>query len=37
MGFSEIWNNEKAVNFRKILKENKTFPLCARCTELYRY
>jgi MoaA/NifB/PqqE/SkfB family radical SAM enzyme len=37
MRFTEIWNNAKAVGFRKILKKNKIFPVCARCTELYRY
>jgi len=35
--FSLIWNSEKAVNFRKTLKEKRLFPVCARCTELYRY
>lgn len=35
--FSELWNNEKAVRFRRNLKENRIFPVCVRCTELYRY
>jgi radical SAM protein with 4Fe4S-binding SPASM domain len=35
--FGELWNNEKAVNFRKTLKKNRLFPVCSRCTELYRY
>ena len=35
--FALIWNNAQAVRFRKVLKENKMFPACARCTELYRY
>ncbi|MBN1871181.1 MAG: radical SAM protein [Candidatus Omnitrophica bacterium] len=32
-----IWNSEAAVRFRKILKERGIFPVCVRCTELYRY
>jgi radical SAM protein with 4Fe4S-binding SPASM domain len=36
-GFKELWNNEKAITFRKELKGQRTFPACARCTELYRY
>lgn len=35
--FSKVWNSEKAITFRKMLKENKIFPACIRCTELYRY
>lgn len=35
--FSRIWNNEKAVKFRRYLKKNSIFPVCTRCTELYRY
>ena len=35
--FLEIWNSDKAIVFRKTLKENKIFPACIRCTELYRY
>ena len=35
--FLQIWNSEQAVRFRRLLKENKIFPLCIRCTELYRY
>jgi radical SAM protein with 4Fe4S-binding SPASM domain len=35
--FTNIWNNEKAVTFRKTLKESSIFPVCVRCTELYRY
>ena len=35
--FKEIWNSQKAVEFRRLLKENKIFPACVRCTELYRY
>lgn len=36
-GFLSVWNNARAVCFRNMLKENKVFPACARCTELYRY
>jgi len=35
--FVRIWNNEKARKFREILRSNKIFPVCSRCTELYRY
>lgn len=35
--FSVLWNSEKALRYRKLLKENKMFPACVRCTELYRY
>lgn len=35
--FSEIWNSQKAIKFRRLLKKNKMFPACIRCTELYRY
>ncbi|MCM8796423.1 MAG: radical SAM protein [Candidatus Omnitrophica bacterium] len=34
---TKLWNNEKAVKFRLWLKKNKLFPVCCRCTELYRY
>ena len=34
---SQIWNSERAIQFRKTLKENGAFPACGRCTELYRY
>ena len=35
--FYKIWNSFEARKFRKLLRKNKAFPLCARCTELYRY
>lgn len=35
--FSNIWNSDKAVDFRKSLKKSELFPTCVRCTELYRY
>lgn len=35
--FREIWNSPQAIKFRQELKKNKIFPVCARCTELYRY
>ena len=35
--FIALWNNEKAVRFRRFLKEKRAFPVCKRCTELYRY
>ncbi len=36
-GFMDGWNSEKAVTYRKKLLEKSIFPVCARCTELYRY
>jgi radical SAM protein with 4Fe4S-binding SPASM domain len=35
--FSELWNNERAREFRRTLKGKGVFPVCVRCTELYRY
>jgi len=35
--FAKLWNNEKAVKFRFFLRQNRLFPVCGRCTELYRY
>jgi radical SAM protein with 4Fe4S-binding SPASM domain len=35
--FSQIWLSAEALRFRKQLKKNKIFPVCVRCTELYRY
>lgn len=35
--FKNIWNSEKAVQYRQSLKQNKIFAACIRCTELYRY
>ena len=35
--FTDIWNNEKAAKYRGFLKKIKVFPVCLRCTELYRY
>ena len=35
--FKFIWNNRQFVRFRQILREKKTFPVCYRCSELYRF
>ncbi len=35
--FTEAWNSRKAIDYRRLLKEKKIFPVCIRCTELYRY
>lgn len=35
--FRDLWNGKEAVIFRSRLKQDKSFPVCARCTELYRY
>lgn len=35
--FQDIWNGRAAVRFRRQLKKCAAFPVCARCTELYRY
>jgi len=35
--FREIWNNGNYTRFRRILKEKRSFPVCRRCTEFYRF
>ncbi len=35
--FTELWNGSQATRFRKFLKSHRAFPVCGRCTELYRY
>jgi radical SAM protein with 4Fe4S-binding SPASM domain len=35
--FKEIWNGERAVRFRRLLKERGYFPVCPRCTEFSRF
>ncbi|MBU1726021.1 MAG: radical SAM protein [Candidatus Omnitrophica bacterium] len=35
--FLDIWNSKRAIQYRKLLKKNRLFPACVRCTELYRY
>jgi radical SAM protein with 4Fe4S-binding SPASM domain len=35
--FGSSWNGDKAIAFRRALKKAGAFPLCRRCTELYRY
>lgn len=35
--FKEIWNGERAVHFRRLLKERGYFPICPRCTEFSRF
>ncbi|MFQ5706407.1 MAG: radical SAM protein [bacterium] len=36
--FKEIWNNEKFQVYRRFIKRNRKFPVCAKgCTEFYRY
>jgi len=35
--FRDIWNNEQYLRFRKITKREKRYPVCTRCTELYRF
>lgn len=35
--FIDIWNSQEARKFRMLIKEKKLLPVCARCTELYRY
>jgi Predicted Fe-S oxidoreductases len=34
---AQIWNSDQAIRFRRALKCNGLFPVCVRCTELYRY
>ncbi|MBU6391735.1 MAG: radical SAM protein [Planctomycetota bacterium] len=35
--FKNIWNNQKYLKFRSTTKKNKLYPVCYRCTELYRF
>ncbi len=35
-GFWEIWNGERARDFRKTLRRHKNFPICAGCCSMYR-
>lgn len=35
--FKGAWNGQAAIKFRRELKKAGSFPVCARCTELYRY
>lgn len=35
--FKEIWNGERAVKFRRLLKQRRYFPVCLRCTEFCRF
>lgn len=35
--FKKIWNSARAVKYRRTLKKTGIFPVCVRCTELYRY
>ncbi len=35
--FIEIWNSPEAARYRSTLKKEGIFPVCRRCTELYRY
>lgn len=37
LSFRDIWNSERYKNFRRVVKERKSFPVCSRCTEYYRY
>jgi len=35
--FREIWNNESYRRYRRTVKRCGAFPICSRCTELYRF
>jgi MoaA/NifB/PqqE/SkfB family radical SAM enzyme len=35
--FKEIWNGERGIQFRRVLKERRYFPVCPRCTEFSRF
>jgi len=35
--FQEIWNGDRVVRFRRLLKERGYFPVCPRCTEFSRF
>ena len=36
--FTEIWNNGKYRDYRRVIRQRKCFPVCPKgCTEFYRY
>jgi len=35
--FGEIWNNDAYRRYRRTVKACGRFPICSRCTELYRF
>ncbi len=35
--FTEIWNNDAYRRYRRTVKRCGRFPICSRCTELYRF
>lgn len=35
--FKGIWNNDSYRHFRRVVKGEKVFPVCSKCTELYRF
>lgn len=36
-GFADIWQGDGFRKFRAAIRKEKIFPVCERCTELYRY
>jgi radical SAM protein with 4Fe4S-binding SPASM domain len=35
--FTDIWNDDKYIRFRRHVRERGRFEVCSRCTELYRF
>ena len=35
--FRKAWNGKAALRYRSFIKDKGLFPVCVRCTELYRY
>jgi len=35
--FLRVWNGDSAIRYRRMIKDKGIFPVCVRCTELYRY
>jgi MoaA/NifB/PqqE/SkfB family radical SAM enzyme len=35
--FKEVWSGERAVQFRRLLKQRRYLPVCPRCTEFSRF
>jgi len=35
--FREVWNSERYKEFRRAVKSEGMFPVCSKCTELYRF
>lgn len=35
--FQEIWNGEPLKRYRRAIREDRAWPFCSKCTEMYRF